>query len=191
MRSLVLNGAAEGDSAVDMACEAVCDGLRRAGSDVEALCLRDLNIPPCGGDFWCWVRTPGACSISEIARAITEKAVRSDRLVLVTRVTFGGYSSELKKALDHLIGMILPFFTKIDGEVHHKPRYRSYPVLSALGVLPAPDDASEAIFRTLVGRNAINLHSPANTVGFVYGSTSPDEMREQVLALVANAGVAA
>lgn len=51
---------------------------------------------------------------------------------------------------------------KIEGEVHHKPRYERYPRLMGVGVLPQPDEESERIFTTLVSRNAINLHALAH-----------------------------
>lgn len=39
-----------------------------------------------------------------------------------------------KKGLDRLIGLVSPFFTKIAGETHHRPRYDRYPALLAVGV---------------------------------------------------------
>ncbi len=57
--------------------------------------------------------------------------------------------------------MLLPFFTKIDGEVHHKARYKHLPSLIGIGILPGPEEESEQIFAKLVERNAINIHSPS------------------------------
>jgi hypothetical protein len=95
-------------------------------------------------------------------------------------VTFGGYSSELKKAVDRLIPLNSPFFKKISGEVHHKPRYGRYPRILAIGSLPGRDAESEQIFRTLVRQNAINFHSPASGAGFLYSTQTPQEMRETI-----------
>jgi len=72
------------------------------------------------------------------------------------------YSSELKKALDRVpCPVLLPFFAKIYGEIHHGKRYDKYPNLVAFGVLSNPDEESENTFATLVARNAINLHTTA------------------------------
>lgn len=78
-------------------------------------------------------------------------------------MTFGGYSSVLKCALDRSLGIVLPYFKRIDGKIHHKKRYKRYPRLMAAGILPAPDAEAEGIFHELVLRNAINAHSPSYT----------------------------
>mgnify|MGYP005850784171 CR=1 FL=1 len=83
-----------------------------------------------------------------------------------------------------MISIILPFFTKINGEVHHVPRYERYPALAGRGVLPNQNEESERIFSTLVGRNAINLHSHAHAVGFVYRSDTPETIQAKIGALV-------
>jgi multimeric flavodoxin WrbA len=78
-------------------------------------------------------------------------------VVLFTPITFGGYSSTLKKALDHWIPLLLPFFRSFHGETHHPLRYARRMRVLALGVLPQADAESEDIFRRLVQRNARNL----------------------------------
>jgi hypothetical protein len=45
--------------------------------------------------------------------------------------------------LDRQICLILPFFTKIHGEVHHEARYQRNGNLLGVGVLPKPDEESE------------------------------------------------
>ena len=57
------------------------------------------------------------------------------------RPCLGGYSSELKNAVDHLIPNILPFFANVDGETHHKPRYKRYAKLLIPGEAAVDGDA--------------------------------------------------
>ena len=40
--------------------------------------------------------------------------------------------------------MILPFFTDVDGEIHHEKRYERYPSYVVVGTMPERDDASAA-----------------------------------------------
>jgi multimeric flavodoxin WrbA len=89
-------------------------------------------------------------------------------VVFLTPVTFGGYSSELKEAVDRLIPLVLPCFRTIDGEVHHVRRYDRYPSLLGLGLLPEPDAEQERIFRAVIERNAINMHAPSFGVSYLY-----------------------
>ncbi len=82
----------------------------------------------------------------------------------------------LKRTLDHQIQIISPFFTTIDGEVHHQPRYSRYPNVLAAGWMNAPDAPREAIFRHLAYRNALNMHAPASASGVAYAGQSDDEL---------------
>ena len=67
---------------------------------------------------------------------VTRAFIQSDLAIFLTPVTFGGYSSQLKKAVDHLIPNILPFFRTVKGETRHHKRYAHYPNLLVLGVAP-------------------------------------------------------
>lgn len=185
MRAVILNGGLAGDETIAMVEADLASALAGRGWDVERIHLRDLTIAYCKGCFGCWVKTPGVCPTRDDAGAVTRSFVRSDLAVLVTPVVFGGYSSELKKALDRSAGIVLPFFTRISGEIHHKARYQRYPALLAIGVVDCPDDIEERVFAALVGRNAINFHSPAHRVAFVRRVDSAEARRTAVIHAVA------
>ena len=190
MNALVLNGAHERDAALDSAHASLVDILVRRAWHVESFVLRDIPLKPCRGCFGCWQKEPGLClNDSDAGRTIARKMVQSELMVMLTPVTFGGYSSHLKKALDRLIGNLSPMFTMIDGETHHKRRYKRYPALVALGMMPSADEESEQIFRTLVRRNAINMHSPACSAGVVFESLGPEEMEQRIRHHLAETGV--
>ena len=107
--------------------------LQARGWGAETIVLREQKIGNCAGDFFCWVRSPGVCNVDDDNRVIAAKVVRSDLVIYLTPVTFGGYSSALKRMVDHQIQNISPFFTAIDGEIHHQPRYAAYPDLLVIG----------------------------------------------------------
>ena len=70
----------------------------------------------------------------------------ADLRIFVTPIVFGGYSYELKKALDRQIGTLLPFVKKEkNGETHHPSRYDKQPRFVVVGVSASPDADSEAI----------------------------------------------
>jgi multimeric flavodoxin WrbA len=181
MRAVILNGALAGDETCAAVETELASALAVLGWEVASLRLRDLTIAYCKGCFGCWVKTPGVCPTRDDAGSVTRSFVRSDLAVLLTPVVFGGYSSELKKALDRSAGIVLPFFTRINGEVHHQRRYQRYPALLAIGVVDRADPAEERIFTTLVGRNAINFHAPAHDVAFV-GRGDGVETRRAIVA---------
>ena len=195
MQAVVLNGSEKGDPALAGVHQIIVDELDRMEWKVESLILHELDIRHCAGCFGCWVQTPGICIIDDAGRDVARAIVQSDLAIYLTPVTFGGYSAQLKKALDRSICIIAPFFTQIAGETHHEPRYERYPRLMGVGVLPQADEESERtrdarrIFTTLVGRNALNMHAPAHVGGVVAGRQGADEIREEIRALFAAVGV--
>jgi multimeric flavodoxin WrbA len=173
MKATILNGALAGDSFVDHVAATLKDSLQAEGWIVTPWTLRDEKIAYCLGCFECWTKTPGLCRIDDANREVAASIIGSNLTIYLTPITFGGYSSELKKAVDRIICLISPFFKKIDGEVHHYARYDRYPGLMGVGVLPAPHPAQEQIFDTLVGRNAINMHAPVHNSVVLYRSQEP------------------
>src|SRR5512138_573496 len=134
MRALVLNGALAGDEGLGPIEEALTSDLAASGCTCERIHLRDVLITYCKGCFDCWVKTPGICATRDGACVVTRAFACSDLVALLSPITFGGYSSELKKALYRSIGIVSPFFARFDGEVHHRPRYAHHPALLAVGV---------------------------------------------------------
>ena len=190
MHATILNGALDGDRFVDAVRDVLFADLSEHGWQVTCWQLRDCQIACCLGCFQCWTKTPGLCRIADDGHAVTASIIRSDLTVYLTPITFGGYSSELKKALDRSICLVSPFFLRVQGEVHHHPRYDRFPNLVAVGVLPAPDYEEETVFRRLVERNAINMHARAET-HVVYRSQSAEDLRLALAKIARNGRIPA
>jgi hypothetical protein len=185
MKALVLNGERKNESALSLVAAIVAEELTAHDWQAETIVLREKKIALCTGCFGCWVKTPGVCVIDDFGREAARMAIQSDVLIFLSPVTFGGYSSELKKAVDRFAcSLLLPFFTKIGGEVHHPARYRPLPGLIGIGVLPAPDEESEGIFTRLVERNAVNFHSPLSQSAVFYSSQDVSFIRKKVRAIL-------
>lgn len=191
MKALVLDGSREGDSLTPVAVLGMTSALAGRADFVELVKPRELAIAPCAGCFGCWTRTPGECVIKDDARDVVGSYVGSDLVVYVTPVTFGGYSSELKKLLDRIILSVLdPRFTVVGGEVHHRLRYRRFPKTVGFGTLPSPDPEAERLFARLVARNGINAHQRFD-VEILAGVTDPVSARRSAERLLDRAGVSA
>ncbi|MBI5233037.1 MAG: flavodoxin family protein [Deltaproteobacteria bacterium] len=189
MKAVIINGARKGNGTLKIAREVLGDELVKAGWDLEVLDLRKTAIAACLGCFGCWFKTPGVCVINDAGRDVTKAFVQSDMAVFLTPVTFGGYSSEMKKAVDRLIPCISPYFMKINGETHHKPRYERYPKLAVIGEMRLPDMESEGIFKKLVERNAVNMHSPAHASCIVLEEDWSDQVRNKIKKCLSDVGV--
>lgn len=175
MKALIMDGSTGNNSPLSTINRKVALKLEGSGFNVETIHLNQEKIATCLGCFGCWLKTPGECIINDKGQEIARKVIQSDLLVLVTPITFGGYSYQLKKMVDRLIPNILPFFTKVNGEIHHQPRYEKYPDIFAIGYLPKPDATSERIFSKLIERNAINFHCTHYSLKIITGEVDyPD-----------------
>ncbi|GEM_PF-387117 len=189
MKTVILNGMEAGDTLTESVHHMLFDALRTRGWEVEPFILHEMEIAFCAGCFGCWIRTPGQCVLKDGGHSVARAFIQSDLAVFLTPVTFGGYSSQLKKAVGHLLPNILPFFRTIRGETHHKKRYAHYPNLLVLGTLPHAEEESERIFASLVERNAINMCPQAYAAGIITQEQSDESRRETIENLLAQVEV--
>ena len=182
-RTLVLNGALAGDDTLEPVEEALLALLREERSEIRRYAMRDVPLAHCQGCFECWTTSPGLCKTEgDAGRAIAAAMIQSDLVVILTPVTFGGYSSEIKKAMDRIICLALPFFRRVDGEVHHRMRYPRSPALAAIGVMAAPDEEEARVFRSLVERNTLNMDCPVTAVCVLPAGAPQAAVRESLAA---------
>ena len=185
MKAVLLDGSPDGHQLPGGIRQGLIDEMTNRGWTVNPVALASTQIAACRGSFSCWTKTPGTCSCADDGRTVAEMVIGSDAVVLLTRVTFGGYSSHLKKALDRLLPLLSPFFMLVDGETRYQPRYGRYPALIGVGVHPEPDEGMETLFRTLVSRNALNLHAPAHAACFFDSSLPIASIRTQFARILA------
>jgi multimeric flavodoxin WrbA len=176
MKATLLDGSHASDSTGERVCATLTAELQTRGWDVEHIVLCEKKIGNCAGDFFCWIRTPGVCNVDDDNRAIAAAIVASDLMVYLTPVTFGGYSSALKRMVDHQIQNVTPFFARVAGETHHAKRYKKNPDFLAVGWMDAPDAQPEIVFRHLVQRNALNWHSKTWVGDVVLANQSDEEV---------------
>jgi NAD(P)H-dependent FMN reductase len=160
VKALILNGANVLQEMAGAADAALASHLSAQGYEVGRHDLTALEIPECKGDFGCWTVTPGVCVQAGPHRDVARDLIQSDLVVWLTPVTFGGYSSALKRQLDHCVPLISPRFATVDGETHHEPRYERFPSVLAVGICERPDPAAARVFERLVRRNVLNMYAP-------------------------------
>ena len=122
----------------------------------------------CIGCFGCWLKTPGKCVIKDGFEDMGQRLSQGNEFILISKATFGSYSSAVKNVLDRSIAYVLPFFEIRNGEMHHGERYHNALTISALFY----GDMSETEMQTaqnLVRANAVNLNAALGKVHFVEG----------------------
>ena len=174
-RAIILDGSGDNDPEASLASETLHIELDRSDISYTHYVLRDIEIAPCTGCLKCWTMNPGSCCIDDAGQKICRDIASSDIVIMITPVTFGGYSSELKKGMDRMIPVLLPFFKKYRGETHHPSRNGREWRLFGVGTVESHDADKEALFQDIVDRNSKNMHSPkASSLILAHGNSIED-----------------
>ncbi len=188
-KTLILNGELSEKKSLKGYTDEVEKVLKKYEVEHEPILLREKEIADCKGCFHCWVKTPGTCIIDDFSRVVTKLFANADLVIFITPLVYGGYSSELKKALDRIIPFISPYFTTVNGETHHKKRYKKSPALIGIGVADQDNPDQESTFRKLVLRNSINMQSPFQDSLILKTDQEMQLVSKQVADLLKRAGV--
>lgn len=180
MSYLILNGMNKDDFLIPKIGKIISDGFKKRNITGETINLREKDIKACLGCFKCWIQTPGECIINDFARDVNQKMINSDYLIYLSPIVYGGYSAELKKAIDRSISLISPFFRVYHNEIHHEPRYDKYPKLIVIGTLPEPDIHQESIFTDLVERNILNNLAPEHISRVIHNSDEDEVIKSKI-----------
>lgn len=82
---------------------------------VRFIDLSSLRIANCVGCFGCWTKTPGRCVIRDDAVKVYPEIARSDTLLYVSRIKYGGYDTVMKTMLERAIPVQQAFIRLVDG----------------------------------------------------------------------------
>jgi multimeric flavodoxin WrbA len=155
--NLVILDGTQGDVGVGAHLRASAEAR---GLTVTHFRLAEMTLAPCLGDFECWTKTPGRCRTQDGVQDIAPAVRAAGLVVFLTPVRFGGYSADLKKAVDRLIGLVHPYFHDQEGLTRHQPRYAGYPPFLFIGIAEQDLGDAEHTFNEVAMGNAVNLIAP-------------------------------
>lgn len=115
----------------------------------------DGAYAPCQGCFNCWLKNPGYCKMKDSLQHIGSVLGQCDELILISKLTYGGYSVPIKRLLDRSIGTSLPLFTYRGRAIHHIKRYHHEQKLRVC-FYGAGSDGEKIIAKGFTDCNAIN-----------------------------------
>ena len=141
--------------------------------------LSVLNIANCVGCFGCWTKTPGKCVIRDDAAKVYPAIAKSDTLLYISRIKYGGYDTVMKKMLERAIPVQQAFIRLVDGETHHvqrdvKPKNAT---IIAYGDI---SDEEKGLFEKLVARNALNMNFEKYNIIYSVESLLEDAVNKEV-----------
>ena len=129
----------------------------------------------CIGCFGCWLKTPGKCIIKDGFENMGQRLSQVSAFILISKATFGSYSSAVKNVLDRSISYVLPFFEIRNGEMHHGERYHNDLTISALFYGDMSEEEKQTA-ENLVKANAVNINAALGRVHFVEGTENAREV---------------
>jgi len=137
----------------------------RAGDELKAP-ITEKKLFHCISCFGCWIKTPGRCVIQDAYMTMGEELAKCKELVLISRCTYGGFSPFVKNILDRSISYVSPYFTIVNGEMHHKRRYDNIIKMSAYFYGDGISEKEKETANQLVHANAVNFHAELNSIRF-------------------------
>ena len=180
MEYVILNGMNENDSFLQEINNSIENKFLKKGFQGESILLHEKDIKPCLGCFKCWIETPGICVINDYGRETAKKMIQSDCMIYLCSIQYGGYSAELKKALDRALPLLSAFFRVFHEEIHHEQRYDKYPNMIVFGILDEPNEEQEKIFSELVKRNSLNNFAPKSACQIIYKSDEQQSILDKI-----------
>ncbi len=136
--------------------------LTSIGVEWETIILNSTDLKSCIGCFKCWDTTPGICTgiKGDSGNEIIRKVIQSKMIVYLTPLTFGGFSSELKKMIERFLPLLQAGVVLVKGETHHRKRYDKYPSILAIATTDEKDEEEVEIFKHLMHRLSLNFYPP-------------------------------
>ena len=95
------------------------EGMEEAGAEVELFYAKKLEINPCRGCFYCWVKHPGKCYHKDDMVMLNSKLKDAEIWVFATPVYCDGVTGLMKNLMDRLIPLAEPFIKLRDDHCRH------------------------------------------------------------------------
>ena len=129
MKVLALNSSprGEGVSKTGILLDALVEGMREAGAEVETIHLRKKKINNCIGCYTCWTKTPGVCiHKDDMTAELLPKWLEADLVVYATPLYHYTVTASMKAFIERTLPVLEPFLIKgkSDGRSAHPWRYK-------------------------------------------------------------------
>lgn len=125
------------------------------------------GINTCIGCYDCWIKTPSRCVIQDGFQDMGHLLSQAEKVVIISRCCYGGYSSFVKNVLDRSISYLLPFFVPKNGETHHRQRYENQFAFHVYFYGDSLTEDERETAKRLVSANAVNFDAPDYQVDFL------------------------
>lgn len=140
------------------------------GIETEIVEAGDMKISPCIGCNYCWLKTPGVCSIKDDYEEILKKIIKADDLWVISDTALGFIDHKGKNIFDRILPIATMYLKFKGDQMRHVPRYDHSPDIGLI----VTGEADMDYLDKWVLRCAINFESTA------LGAFGKDELEEAV-----------
>lgn len=168
MKVIAINSSprADGVSKTKMMLDALVEGMRDAGAEVETIHLCQKTIKNCVGCYTCWTKTPGICvHKDDMAVELFPKWLEADIAIYATPLYYFTMNATMKAFMERTLPVAEPFLHRDDGRTYHSLRQKppEAVVLSVAG-FPEPSVFAQLSLyvRFLFGKSLVaEIYRPA------------------------------
>jgi multimeric flavodoxin WrbA len=153
------------------------------GVEADHIPLKDVTVQPCLGCNGCTNKSYGKCVVRDDGDWIYGKILRSDAVLVVSPILFGGYTVKTKRVLDKF-GLIMDrHYLVAKGEMTKGGRRDRQFMLYALGIQEEADSEEDEAFKNLVHETNVIVRGGGKA--YTSGPSLADELLLQIVREVA------
>ena len=170
MKTLILDGTEKNNHFAENVNRSILKNLKEKEIRANHLILNQHLINGCIGCLDCFFKNPGTCIFNDLVRKLPQEFIQSEVVILITPVTFCGFSSILAKAYCRLVIQLEShLFESSEGILIRKERYpKKSPSLMVFGLEENSDLEGRKVFTDLVAQTDFDhIHSPNYKVVFL------------------------
>ena len=135
----------------------ITEELKNNTSDkeIDVVDAGSLNIGHCIGCNYCWLKTPGVCSVKDDYEIILKKVIHADELWVISDTALGFIDHKGKNIYDRILPIATMYLKFKGNQMRHVSRYKKK---TDFGLIITGEADKEYLERWLK-RAALNLGS--------------------------------
>ena len=97
--------------------------LVNGDAEIDVVEASELKISNCVGCNYCWLKTPGICSIHDDYEIILKKLLKADQMWVISDTALGFLDHKGKNIFDRILPIVTMYLKFKDKEMRHVLRY--------------------------------------------------------------------
>ena len=112
------------ETALVTAPETAPETVPTARAEFEIVEAADMKISHCIGCNFCWLKTPGICSIKDDYEEILKKMIHADQIWVISGTALGFLDHKGKNIFDRIMPLVTMYLKFKGDQMRHVMRYR-------------------------------------------------------------------